>query len=471
MNTLLIEISGLRADALRCYGSQHTYAPCVEEIAAQGLLCRKAFTSDATIAGGRAALLSGRFGIETHVVTDGAADDVLFDDSPLSISGLDAPRPLIHDYLSGHGIRTLAVSSSGRQPARWFYPGWHEVHDPWTTQHPHDIPAHDVRIRAEECISRCAADSETPFFLYLTFNDLYRYADMPLSHEEKEAWEDADVHGGFAYPDEETFAAHTRLHAAFSPRAHTAPSREALWKMRHSYHARLRAIDKEIAALRITLERLGIAENTAIIITSNHGALFGENGCYGGHTCAHLAAAHVPLIAYAKGIYDDSSAVDGLCYTLDVTPTICDLFGLAIPSGYHGIPLHIARENDHIGGRDYVVCSHGEYTAQRAIITQEWKLNRTWHSGFWDFKDTELYHYTTDPYEDTDVAAEKPEVFRTLLQRLRTWVEEYQPASADPLARIACEEPPGYLTYGDYLRAQVRRGTITLPDGYTGRWA
>lgn len=471
MNVILIDIGGLRADALQCYGGDRPNAPTIDCIATHGVVCQNAYTSDATIAGGRAAVLSGMCGLETHVVTDGHQKDVIFDETPVSVHGADAPRPLLQDYLGAHGMYTVAVSPFGRQPARWFYHGWHEVHDPWSAIHPHDVPAHEVRARVERRIECFAQQSLSPFFLYVTFNDLYRHAHMPISEREKQFWEELSVHGNPDFPEEDMFTLHCNLHAAFSPRVQKAPTREAVWKMRHSYNARLRLIDEEISAIYNVLETHDLIEETALIITSNHGALFGENGCYGGHTCAHTSAVKVPLIIKANSVYEPGTTLKGLSYTLDIAPTICELTGCEPPDGYHGMPLKELLQNDAVGGRDYVVCSHGEYTAQRSIITDKWKLNRTWHGGFWDFKDTELYDLTNDPREEHDVAGENADAIRELQNRLRSWVSEYQPNAPDPLARIACDEPPGFLSYGEQLRAHVRRGKLKPPEEYNGRWA
>jgi hypothetical protein len=120
--------------------------------------------------------------------------------------------------------------------------------------------------------------------------------------------------------------------------------------------------------------------------------------------------------------------------------------------------------------RGCVVCSHGHYTAQRTLVSSGWKLNRTWHSGFWDFADTELYHIETDPRETTNCAATEPARVLDLMRKMRQWLDQYQPDHADPLARIACDEPPGFIRAGHELRARVRRGELAAPESYHGRW-
>jgi len=71
MKFIFIDISSLRADHLSCYGYKRPTSPAIDKLAEEGVICNNAFSSDATNAGARASIFSGRFGIETGVVTDG----------------------------------------------------------------------------------------------------------------------------------------------------------------------------------------------------------------------------------------------------------------------------------------------------------------------------------------------------------------------------------------------------------------
>ena len=68
-----------------------------------------------------------------------------------------------------------------------------------------------------------------------------------------------------------------------------------------------------------------------------------------------------------------------------------------------------------------------------------------------------------------------PALFRgrmvEMLRAWRQWHDQHQPAHVDPLARIACDEPPGFVRCGQELRARVRAGSLVAPAAYRGRWA
>lgn len=466
MNVVLMDIGALRADHLGCYGYARPTSPALDALAAHSMRFTAAFSSDTATAAARAALFSGRFGLETGVVTDGGAQDGIAGHTPISAQGPAAPRPMLAEYLSAQGIHTAAMSPLGRQPARWFYHGWREVLDPWCAKEPAEVTAGDVNAVACPWL---AAHADAPFFLYLSYNNLCQRADMPLTSRETEYWHGLAPHRGPDAPDDTTFAAHSEMHAAFSARAHAAPSREALWKLVHDYDARIRALDDAVAEVLAALRAHKLLHTTLVVVTSDHGVLFGECGCYGGHISAHYQCSRVPLIMSGPGV--EPGVCAALCYTLDVAPTICAAFGLATPAGFCGQPLQQMAERPVAAQREFVVCSHGHFTAQRALVTHTWKLNRTWHAGFWDFPDLALYQVAADAGEQHDRAACEPERVRELLRKLRQWTAEYSGNHADPLARVACDEPPGFLQYGQELRARVRRGELRTPAQYTGRWA
>jgi len=56
------------------------------------------------------------------------------------------------------------------------------------------------------------------------------------------------------------------------------------------------------------------------------------------------------------------------------------------------------------------------------------------------------------------------------MKKIHNWTNEFCSDKVDPLAAIACSEPPGFLTYGQELRERVIRGEITPPENYNGRW-
>jgi len=441
MKIIHFDIGSLRADHLECYGYTRPTSPAINSLSKQGLKCLSAFSSDATTAGARAAFFSGRFGLKNSIVSDGLISDVILKHTPISEIGNSAPRPLLPEYLSANGIKTAAITPFGRQPARWFYAGWSEVHDPWKNKNPEEVQSREINRLAVPWLEDNKAEN---FYLYLNYNDLCSKIDSPLTEEELEYEIELESYASEPGIHEEEFSKHRELHAAFSPRVHRASTREAIWKLLYNYDIRIMRVDKAVSEIISLLEKLQIENNTAIIISSDHGVLLGEHGCYFGHISTHFNCVRIPLIIKAPGFIEPDSVMQGLCYGLDLSPAICQMFGLDVPVGYDGKSIIDLCAEDSLGGRDYVVCGHAQYTVQRSLISNNWKLNRTWHNGFWNFDNTELYNIEHDPAEIQNQAKNEPEQIRNLLKKMHQWFEEYRSDNPDPLACIACEEPPEF---------------------------
>ncbi len=466
MKFIFIDIGSLRADHLGCYGYKRPTSPAIDKLAEEGVICNAAFSSNVTNAGTRASILSGRLGVETGVVTDGLLSDFIHGHTPISTYGLNARRPMFAEYLAANGIRTTAITPFGRQNARWFYSGWQEIYDSSPEVNPVDVDANSINQTALPWIKQ---NADKDFFLYLTYNNLTRLSDVPLTQDEADYLVSLAGHGEPEFPDAETFEIHHNLHAAFAPRTHRSTSQQAMRQLVHKYNAKIRSVDDCVNEMVLHLEKNGILDETVVIITGNHGVLLGECGCYGGNISAHYNCARVPLIIRAPGKLGSGIVFNGLCYSMDISATILDMLGLNVPLGYHSLSISRLMENSP-EGRNYVVCDHGHYTAQRVIISSGWKLNRTWHNGFWHFNDTELYNIKKDSSERKNLANVESEHVLDLMKKINNWTNEFCCDRVDPLAAIACTEPPGFLTYGQKLRERVIRGEISPPENYNGRW-
>lgn len=102
------------------------------------------------------------------------------------------------------------------------------------------------------------------------------------------------------------------------------------------YAAAIEYVDDQISRILEELRRRGLYEDTLVIVTSDHGELFGEYGQYGKPERMYDELLHVPLIV-ANGSDYLEDATDDLVSLLDVPPLIHDAFGLDIPDDYEGL--------------------------------------------------------------------------------------------------------------------------------------
>lgn len=97
-------------------------------------------------------------------------------------------------------------------------------------------------------------------------------------------------------------------------------------RARRGYYASIDYVDSKLAALRAVLEETGLAENTILIFTSDHGDMMGERGLYYKKTFFEWAM-RVPMIFWAPGRLAPRRVADTVSL-LDLLPTFCDLAGV-----------------------------------------------------------------------------------------------------------------------------------------------
>jgi arylsulfatase A-like enzyme len=105
-----------------------------------------------------------------------------------------------------------------------------------------------------------------------------------------------------------------------------------------NYDAAIAYIDSELARLIEELRRLGQYDNTLIIITSDHGEMFGESGVVGHHAGTFPELVHVPLVVkYPQ--QRQSVSIAGVVGLADLVPTILEAVGLPDDRSLDGRPL------------------------------------------------------------------------------------------------------------------------------------
>ena len=142
------------------------------------------------------------------------------------------------------------------------------------------------------------------------------------------------------------------------------------------YHQTIRGIDKVVGDLVGQLEHLGLADNTIIIFTSDHGLLNGEYGT-GGKALLYDLVTKIPLIVYdpraSNGERQDD--VTGLVLSIDVPATILSYAGIALPEAMEGRDLNSGTAvRDEVFLESLTVAEGNPFI--EALRTQEWKYVR-----------------------------------------------------------------------------------------------
>ena len=451
MRLLYIDIDALTPSHLGCYGYHRDTSPTIDRVAAEGLRCTNVYTSDAPCLPSRTAMYSGRFGIHTGVVGHGGTAAQPKIEGPTRGFGDLFDAQGLGRSLQRLGFHTAMVSPFGQRHAAWhFYAGFNEIHN---TGKGGAESAEEVTPVVEKWLNDNAASDN--WYLHVNYWDVHTPYRAPLEYGEPFADEPLP-----AWLTEKKIREHNRKTGPHSsleigmyndrenPRYPRHPVKitdpASLRRMIDGYDTAIRYVDDQIAHILTILEQKGVLEDTAVIISADHGENMGELGIYGEHGTADQATCRIPMIVRWPG--GVSAAVDeGLHYNVDLAPTLMDLLDGPSQPIWDGESYAPAILNGGSRGREQVVVSQCCHVCQRSVRFDRWLYVRTFHDGFHLFPREMLFDLTADPHEEHDIAAENLDICRQGAGRLLDWHQEQMATvgdGVDPLWTVIQEGGP-----------------------------
>jgi arylsulfatase A-like enzyme len=220
-------------------------------------------------------------------------------------------------------------------------------------------------------------------------------------------------------------------------------SMAAVRAMFDGYDTGVLVADQYVGRIFNQLADLGVLEDTAIVVSSDHGETLGELNVYGDHQTADECTSHVPMIVKWPGL--PSGERNAFHYQFDVFASLLDLAG-GKPSSIwdaRSFAESLARGED--TGRNHLVVSQGAWTCQRAIRFEQYLCIQTLHDGYHLYPDVMLFDLEADPHEQNDIADEAANLARRGLALLDAWHAEMLPGAArgrDPLENVVAEGGP-----------------------------
>ena len=114
-------------------------------------------------------------------------------------------------------------------------------------------------------------------------------------------------------------------------------------------------MDKYIGEIIDHLDQLGLAENTLVVFTSDHGHYFGQHGLVAKGAFHFDDGIRVPMIARLPGQIPAGQASHSLQSLVDYAPTLLDYCRLNIPDDMTGISQRTIWNGDETSARDHVI--------------------------------------------------------------------------------------------------------------------
>lgn len=427
-NVLFIAIDDLRPE-LGCYGNPLIKSPNIDRLAKQGLLMNRAYCQQALCSPSRSSLLTGSRPDTTKVWNLGthfrkALPDVVtlpqhfknagyftqgmgkiyhhgFDD-PASWS-VPSTNP---KALFGRELQSTdpdATKAEKRGPAI----GKDDVPD--ETYHDGELAGMAVAALGE------LKQKSQPFFLAVGFIrphlpfispkkywDLYDAAKIPLAPNPfppKGAPPFAIVYG----------AAELRAYAG-TPNTPTMPDDYAR-ELKHGYYAAVSYVDAQVGWVLDELEKLGLRENTIIVLWGDHGWKLGEHSAWAKHSNVENDT-RVPLLISVPGMKHAGEKTDALVELVDLYPTLSEVVGLPLPAHLEGRSFKALLDDPQQPWKTAVFSQYPRGNGKGARMGYTMRTDRYRFTQWVDAADhskvqaVELYDQRTDPQENVNIAKE-----------------------------------------------------------------
>ncbi len=411
---------------LGCYGVKTVTTPNLDRLAAEGVRFSRSFATAPTCSPSRAAIFTGRWPHQTGVLGlchGGYAWDMNREEVHLARYLADAGY---HTENLGVMHEARTVEDRGFDYLRLFDEHWR--------------PGCDELAEVFEGRLDARAGGGRPWFIHVGFFEPH----SPFDH-------------GGAAPDDSRGV-------TVPPWLLDEPSAREVFA---AYQGPIRKVDAAIGRVLARLERDGLADNTLVVYTADHGIPFPR-----AKSSLYDPGITVPLLIRwpARG-WAGGQVLEPMISNVDHVPTLLDALGLDIPPRVRGRSYRALLDGGSQQPNDAVFCEHTYHGGgmfidpRRGVRTERFKLianfttSRPWidhagvrlseqimtddfnHLGMGRFPNIELYDLSADPLETADLAGEADHAgtLRRLKRRLLAWME----ATADPLLR-GFPTPPTY---------------------------
>ncbi len=449
---ILFLISDDLNNSIGCYGHQFVKTPNIDRLAARGVRFERAYCQFPLCGPSRNSMLTGLYPNSTGIL----ANSQIFRQTIPSHHSLPQAFRL-EGYFAGrigklyHYNVPKSVGTNGHDdPGSWelelnpagcdrleeepdifsLVPGRFGGTLSWYASPKSDEYHTDglLAADAEWVLERCARQKNRPFFLAVGFYrphtpyvapkpyfERYPKQQMPVVQGVKEDQADLPVPALGSYKREQD-------------KLTDELRRECV----QAYSASTTFMDAQVGRVLDALQRNGLAENTIVVFTSDHGYHLGEHGLWQKMSLFEESA-RVPLIIAAPGV----GVKGGVCKTpvglIDLYPTLAGLCKVKAPKNLQGQSLVSMLKNPDATGRGWALSQvprggrkEGRFFGY-TLRTPRWRYTE-WAEGD---KGRELYDHEADPRELRNLADDPAhaETIAELSRQLREAVKKSFPAS------------------------------------------
>jgi arylsulfatase A-like enzyme len=334
-NVLLLSVDSLRADHVSAYGRVNPLAPGVattpaafDRLAREGVLFENAVTTTSWTLPSHMALMTG-LPDPLHGVTDNTKR---LAEGFETLAGFLSARgwatggffngPYLHPAFGfGHGFDVYEDHAGIDQPIEVFesdVPGrLMDVH-----RASHQAVTSPSLLRAASEWIRARSAEPDPWFAFVHWWDPHYDYLAPERVEQRFV----DGYEG-------------RYRGVHRTESHVRPEERDIQHLRSLYDAEIRWTDEHLGELLDLLDELGVADDTIVVLTSDHGEEFWEHTRWGHQTTLFEDVVRIPMLVRYPRAVPAGVRAGGQARIQDVFPTVAELIELAPPTYLEGTSL------------------------------------------------------------------------------------------------------------------------------------
>jgi iduronate 2-sulfatase len=440
-NVLFIPVDDLKP-LLGCYGASHVKTPNIDALAKRGVTFTRAYCQQAVCSPSRASLMTGRrpdstkvYDLVTHFRA--ALPDVVtlpqrfkeegyfaasvgkifhpgYDDAPswsapndYKLGGRFFDPNLVHETKKPG--EKPAAAEEGEEGSGGGGKGEPFTRGPsLTIADAEDDELPDGKV-AKHAIDMLRANKDKRFFIAAGFYRPHLPFVAPRKYYDMYAPESIRLAENAKPPKD---APKPAMHNSAELRSYKdVPKKEQpvteakARELVRGYYASTTFVDVQIGRVLEELDRLGLRENTIVVLWGDHGFHLGDHGLWTKHSNFEEAT-RSPLIVSVPGMKSAGARCEALVEFVDVYPTLCELAGVAKPAGLEGASFAKLLEKP---DQPFRSAAFSQYPRGKNVMGYSLRTARYRYTEWRDVKAgkvtaRELYDHDQDPGENENVA-------------------------------------------------------------------
>ena len=449
-NILLIGVDSLLSTHMSCYGYNRQTTPHIDAFAKEGTLFEETFSPHIPTTPGYASMLTGRDCFGTNCV------------ALRHKGGLPEDVPTLPEILRGSGYTSTCIGFTGNPASRGFdkylnFEGWGSSEEGCLRKAEN---LNDVFLPELASLAK----GRKPFFALLRHMDPHSPYLPPAPFDRMFYHGDPCAPGNTSMDPVKAFKPFCDYFMSWMPPGITDKDYVIA-----QYDGAIAYMDACIQRIFMELDALGIADETIVVLNSDHGETLYDHDCYFDHHGLYDVTLKIPLIIRYPGKVPAGRRVRGFNQEKDLVPTLLELAGIETEHAFDGESVMRLVEGTKPSFESSMYITECTWMRKHGWRTPQWKLIVALEPDMHFKPKVELYNLVEDPDENHNVAKENPKVVSLLKAQMAAHIETREKACKRPNPML--DQPGWHGQPGvDYFKSsKAAYNTLHIGDAAQAR--